>query len=448
MSSIAEMSEVLMEVLNERAKHLAVETGFIKRVRKFDGADFAQSLIFGWLQEPELSLEGLCQVLGRREVDLSAPGLFQRFTSEAAEFFRHVLEELSAHQLRAEAAVPTKLLQQFQAVILEDSSIINLPKELSAIWKGCGGHPGVSDGAVKLYVHWDVLSGYLDGPRLTDARCNDRNSPFQPSEIPAGTLYLADLGFFGLPRLQSLMRRQGRVKGYVITRLLHRTNLYLRNGHLLELRGILPKKVGEAREMGVLVGKTARVPMCLILVRVPKKVGNQRRKQLTEDAKTHGREPSEDLLYLADWTILLTNVPRRLLSLPEVVVMARLRWQIERLFRLWKEYGKIDEWRSEKPYRILTELYAKLCAMVIQQWLLHHGCWDDPHRSLFKAAQVVRREVNRLMVALMDGGVESTVTSILHLLRQRGGQLNRRKAHPGADQLVLEGLDWPITVLT
>lgn len=195
---------------------------------------------------------------------------------------------------------------------------------------------------------FDVLRGHLDGPRLTDARCNDRNSPFQANEIPAGALSLADLGFFGLPRLQGLMRRQGRVKGYVITRLLHRTNLYLRNGHLLELRGILPKKVGEAREMGVLVGKNAHVPMRLILVRVPKKVGNQRRKQLTEDAKEHGRQPSEDLLYLADWTILLTNVPRRMLTLPEVLVMARLRWQIERLFRLWKEYGQIDEWPSRE----------------------------------------------------------------------------------------------------
>jgi hypothetical protein len=37
-------------------------------------------------------------------------------------------------------------------------------------------------------------------------------------------------------------------------------------------------------------------------------------------------------LSLADWTILLTNIPRRLLSLPEELVMARLRWQIERLF--------------------------------------------------------------------------------------------------------------------
>ncbi len=308
MSSITEVSEVLTEVLNKTANRLARETDVIKRVRNLNGADFAQSLIFGWLQDPDISLEGLCQVMGRREGALTASGLCQRFTPESAEFFRRILEELSAHHLRAEESVPPKVLQHFQAVLLEASSIIGLPKELSVIWKGCGGHPGASEGGVKLYVRWDVLTGYLDGPRLTDAKNNDRHSPFEASEIAAGALYLADLGFFGLPRLQSLMQRQGRVKGSVITRMLHRTNLSLRNGHLLALRGVLPRKVGEAREMGVLVGKTARVPMRLILVRVPKKVGNQRREQIKEDAKDHAREPSEEMLYLADWTILLRHL--------------------------------------------------------------------------------------------------------------------------------------------
>lgn len=143
------------------------------------------------------------------------------------------------------------------------------------------------------------------------------------------------------------------------------TGLWLRNGHKLDLRGVLPVQVGEARELGVLVGKHARLPMRLILVRVPKEAADQRRERLRADAKDHGREPSAESLYLADWTILLTNVPRRLLLLPEVLVCARLRWQIERLFRLWKEDGQIDEWRSKKPYRVLTELYAKICAMLI-----------------------------------------------------------------------------------
>ncbi|HEY1348485.1 MAG TPA: transposase [Ktedonobacteraceae bacterium] len=200
--------------------------------------------------------------------------------------------------------------------------------------------------------------------------------------------------------------------------------------------------------MGVLVGKTARMPMRLILVRVPKKVAQQRREPMIEDAKDHARQPSQEVLFLADGTILLTHVPRRMLSLPDVLVMARLRWHIERLFRLWKAYGTIDAWRSKKPSRILTERSATICAMLMQPWLLHQGCWNDPHRSLFKAAQVLRREINRLLVALCEGDVESTLTSTLRLLRQPGGHLHRRKTHPGTDQILLDGRDWPMTVLT
>ena len=105
---------------------------------------------------------------------------------------------------------------------------------------------------------------------------------------------------------------------------------------------------------------------------------------------------SEEALYLAGWTIVLTNLPRTRADYAQVLVLLRLRWQIERLFRLWKEDGKIDEWRTKKPYRILCEFYAKLCAMIMQSALLAEGCWSDPYRSIVKAAQAIRREVNRI----------------------------------------------------
>lgn len=180
----------------------------------------------------------------------------------------------------------------------------------------------------------------------------------------------------------------------------------------------------------------ARLSLRLLLVRVPKTVGNQPGESLRADAKDHGRELLAESLDLADWAIMLTHVPRRQLSLPEVPVCSRLRWHIERLFRLWKGYGNVDEWRSKKPFRVLTELSAKIGAMLIHQWLLYQGCWHDPHRSLFKAAQVLRREINRLMVALFEKEVESRLTSILHLLRLTGGQLHRCKGHSGTDQLL------------
>jgi hypothetical protein len=394
MSSGAQLAEVLQQILNKEACRLARETGFIERERSFDGADFAQSLIFGWLQEPQISLDGLIQVLGRREVTLTSSGLSQRFTKECATFFQRLLERLSAMQLQAEKAVDCALLRRFRAVIVEDSSQIQLPGELAAVWQGCGGKPGTSGSTIKLFVRWDVLNGQLWGPPLTEGRRNDHRSPFGIEGLAAGSLLLRDLGFFSLSHLAQICQRKGRQKRYVITRLYPTTKLFTRCDHEINLRAILPRKVGEAKELGVLVGQEAREPSRLILVRVPKEAAEHRRKFLRENAQAHGREPAEEVMYLADWTIVITNVPTRLASLPEVLVLLRLRGPIERLSRLWKSYGFIDEWGSKKPWRVLCELYAKLCAMLIQQWLIQAGCWDDPHCSLVKAAQVVRRESN------------------------------------------------------
>jgi hypothetical protein len=151
------------------------------------------------------------------------------------------------------------------------------------------------------------------------------------------------------------------------------TRLTTRGGHQIELRAIVPRREGEAVELGVLLGKQACLPVRLLLVRVWEVVAEQRRKRLRETAQDHGHEANPEVWYLAGWTIVVTNVPRARLSIPEALVLLRLRGPIERLFRLWKEQGQIDDWRTRNPWRILCELYGKLAAMLIQHWLIQVG---------------------------------------------------------------------------
>jgi Transposase DDE domain len=436
MISVPQFAETLRQILEEEANELAKETGFIQRERVINGADFAQTLIFGWLEEPEITLDGLTQIAQRREVEITSSGWHQRFTPEAVAFLERLLGRLTQVRLEAEVA-PVALLKRFSAVIVEESSTISLPDELAELWPGCGGSAGSSQAMLKLFVRWNVLTGDLRGPLLTQGRHADGKSPFNEEEVPAGGLYLADLGFFALWRLQRLSQRRAGHKRYYLLRLPVGTRLYTRAGHQLELRGIVPQQEGAAVELGVLVGKQARVPARLILQRVPKEVAEQRRKRIREEAHDHGYEPSEEALYLAGWTIVVSNVPRRLLSLEECLVVLTVRWQIERLFRLWKEDGLIDEWRSKKRWRILCEIYAKLAAMLIQHWLIEAGCWQDPQPSLVKAAQVVRREANRLMVGLWDGDLERHIRGILRSMRS-GCRIEKRKLFPSTAQR-LEG---------
>ena len=58
LTSEPHQAEALQRILEEEAKLLAFDSGFIERERAFNGADFAQALILGWLQRPDERLEG------------------------------------------------------------------------------------------------------------------------------------------------------------------------------------------------------------------------------------------------------------------------------------------------------------------------------------------------------------------------------------------------------
>jgi len=359
--------------LEEEANHLARESGFVQRERNLSGADFAQTLIFGWWQEPQETLDGLSQVAQRREVSISASGLCQRFTQEAASFLQRLLERLTQVHLQVEPA-QLPLLSRFAAVVVEDCSSISLPDELETCFLGAGAQRA----GLKLWVRWDVLTGHLQGPLLTQARQPESPSPFNEEPLPDDGLYLADLAFFSLQRLQRLAHPTEGGRGWFVMRLNQHTALYTRSGHRIELAGVVPRQEGELREMGVLLGKEARLPVRLLMLRVPEEVAEQRRERMREEARTHGRHVSEQALYLAGWTLVVTNVPTSGLSAAEVLVLLGVRWQVERLFRLWKDEGQIDEWRSKKRWRILCELYAKLAGMLIQHWLRPRGLLAGP----------------------------------------------------------------------
>ncbi len=89
--SVTQQAELLQQILGQEADQLARETEFIQRERAFSGADFAQALILGWLQRPDERVEGFVQILGRREVTITAAGLSQRFTPKAATFMQRRL---------------------------------------------------------------------------------------------------------------------------------------------------------------------------------------------------------------------------------------------------------------------------------------------------------------------------------------------------------------------
>lgn len=387
MTTVADLTQTLQTLVTTTAETAARRTGFVQRRSKLTGAAFVQALVFGWLANPHATVEALAQMAAAVGVVISPQGLDQRCTEAAAAF----LEEVLAAAVRAVVAaepVAIPLLQRFTAVALLDSSTIVLPDALAPWWPGCGGTtPTHTSAALKLHVRFDVCSGALAGPMLSDGRTNDAAAPPQARPLPAGALRLADLGFFDLAAFKEMAARGV----FWLSRLHATTAVQTPDGRRWDVLTLLQRQGAVAEvDLPITLGAAAHLPARLLAVRVPAEVANQRRRRLRVAAQRRGTAPSAASLARADWTILVTNAPPALLSLREALVLARARWQIELLFKLWKSHGHIDESRSAKPWRVLCEVYAKLLAMVVQHWLLLVGCWAYPDRSLVKAAQTVR----------------------------------------------------------
>ena len=176
-------------------------------------------------------------------------------------------------------------------------------------------------------------------------------------------------------------------------------------------------------------------------MRVPPSVAVQRRAALRQEAAHRGRAVSAQRLALCDWIILVTNVPTSgavTLSLAEALVLYRARWQIERLFRLWKEVGQVDEWRSAKPWRILCEVYAKLLVMIVEHWVLLCSGWQYADRSWHQAAQTLQKHALHLASVW---GQRRLVRRALQTIADcigSGCRLNKRRKRPSTYQLLCD----------
>ncbi len=437
MSNIPQVAQAMSSVLTTAADKAAHQSGFQQRRSKLTGALFVQTLVLGWLKNAQASLEELTQTTAALGVGISPQGLDQRFTPAAAQCLEQVLEA-GVSQLISADPVSLPVIQRFRGVYLQDSTTITLPDPLAQVWTGCGGNTPVGHcAALKLQVRLDWNTGALSGPLLQDGRAQDRSSPLQRQSLPPGGMWIADLGYFSLALLGDLAQ-QG---VYWLSRFRVGTVVLDPAGHPWDLADLLPSQVGVEVEQPIMLGAQQRLPCRLLAQRVPPKVAQERRRRLRAQAKRKGQGVSQARLALADWTLLVTNAPVELLTLPEALVLARIRWQIELLFKLWKSQGQIDQWRSGKPWRIMCEVYAKLLAMLIQHWILLVGCWAYPNRSLTKAAQTVRSYALLLTSALAGIIALSVVIEQIARCLALGCRMNRRKAQPNAYQLLLDLAD-------
>lgn len=431
--TVTQLATTLQTLFTDQVQAAAQASGLIQRQGKLTAPAFVQGLVFGWLANPQATLEELAQAVTLAGSSLTPQALDQRFTAAAADCLRRVLLQAVAHVLQAApAALP--LLQRFPGVYLLDSSILPLPDALAEQYPGCGGRAGKGRrAALKIQVRFDQLRGGLE-LELQAGRDSDQKATLHTATLPAGSLRLADLGYFSL----DVLRHYADQGVCWLSRVQPGTVVWDAQGHKRSLLEVLQKQKGQRVDLAVRLGNKHRLSCRLLAIRVPARVARVRRQRVLANAQKWGHKVKAERLALCAWNVYVTNAPVEKLSVQEAWVLARARWQIELLFKLWKSYGGVDESRSGKPYRVLCEVYAKLLAMVVQHWSLLLGCWQQVDKSLVKAARTVRNQGLRLLGAL--GGVRR-LTRALAQVRDclgQGCRMNKRRGRPHTYQTLLD----------
>jgi Transposase DDE domain len=433
MATITQVTEALQKVVGERLEELARDSGFIKRKVVVSGSGFVEALVMAFQSKRTASYSEISQAATSLGMPMSSQGMEQRLNEDAARFMKSVLEYALQEKISGVQQSAFVVLEKFNGVYLRDSSTIGLPSVLKSIWKGNGNASGET-AALKLQVSWEYSRGALDGITLQDGYCQDKTSPYQNMELPRSALHLADLGYFSLEKLAQDHRRGV----FWITRWKFRTLLWTESFDPIELASFLSHSALTELDVPVWVGGKQQVRCRLVACRVPQEVADRRRQRIYEQYRIKGRHPSPTLLRLADWTIVLTNVPTEMLSGREVLLLLKVRWQIELLFKLWKHYLSVDKWNSNNPWRILTEIYAKLITALIFHWTTLSDLWNYPNRSLFKAALIFQKFVAILLLNLDNAQFLQSTLKRLNDCYAKSCRINKRANRACTFQKLLE----------
>jgi hypothetical protein len=444
MTSIPQVSRMLRTLFEKDAVEPGKQAGMRHRTISF--TQLAWLLVLGWWKQPAAGPSALARFAGSLGSSLSKQAVDCHFTHRTADWRLSLLQRAVEYVVCAQA-ISLPLLQRFTAVLLEDGRSISLPNALKSVWGGCGGGPSSSgtdrktQAALKITVRWDVLAGRLHGPYLQEGRRHELSSVLREQAMPAGSLWIADLGYWALKWLHYLS-----VQG-VFFLMRYKAGIVLWVGkERLDLLAILPKATGQRLEMHVDVGGDRRLKQVRLLAeRVPPEVASQRQERIKEAACRHSKPLNPLVMELANWTLVVTNVPASWLSFEQAFARLCARWQIELLFKLWKEQGLLDEWNTSKPWHILCQVYAKRLSMVLQHWFLLLSCWDDPHHSLSSVSEILRELLPTLVHGLCR---HLPLSRAIHLVLQsvRGGcSIPARSTRLSTSYRLLSALDPALT---
>lgn len=330
--------------------------------------------------------------------------LNERFTDKSLKMSKLALKEalnlkIDKSTLENEKKTTRELLAKFNRILMRDSTVVKLPSHLHEDFPGS--HSRNKDKPVasaRVQALFDFSNEKWVDFQIGSYRDNDQGAADCIGDyLETGDLILQDLGYFTLQWIKQVIKKQ-----FIITKWHPSCHLLTLDGEKIDLLALAKKE--SYVDMPVLVGSKDKIPMRLVLRKLPKKKAEKIVADAKKDRHTKANH-SEEYMALLNYELYLTNVKTDVLLSSEIAKLYGLRWYIEILFKSWKSYAnfaKVFAKKKIKLERVKFTIYLMLTEFVWLTTVVYHEVKQkikkvtNRHLSILKYMKIVNNFIDKL----------------------------------------------------
>lgn len=348
---------------------LSKENSFVQRVRKVTAISLLESVLFSGNDPSKVSLNDMA-IYHRIHygIKLTRQSIGKRFNKNATEFLKQLLVHLL--KVNLSESIPIFTCSKFGRITIKDSTCNQLPENLKNAYPESGG--AGSKASVRVQFEYDLKN--LEVLNLTVSAFNDqdnKNAKDTLDDIKKDDLVIRDLGYVTMEILKAIEKREA----WYISRLNASITVSDEStGEQLDFSAIeeyMKKNKLSSIEKYVLLGEK-KYRTRLIIETVPTSVKEERIRKATKESKKKGRKISKDKKARFGLNLFLTNCTAEILSASEIRKIYGIRWQIEMIFKAWKQNSQFHKIKKINVDRFEFLLYAKLI-LIMLQWKIYQA---------------------------------------------------------------------------
>jgi hypothetical protein len=344
---------VLLTMMPDRWRELAQETEALKGLRKDKGeADFLRTLLLHLACGYSLR-ETAVRAREANLADLSDVAVLKRLRKS-----KDWLHALCRRLLEEQATVTQRV--SGLSLRLIDATVIQEPGPTGSTWR------------IHYSLRWPQLT--CDHFELTSDQGRGSGESLTHFPVQTGDHLLADRGYSNYASIQHVSARGGlltvRLNPKSVRLLDQNQKLFPLHRHLRRLQKTNAVGCWSVR----VTGADGQTPVSgrLCILRKSQAATAKARAKAEHDASRKGRKLQAETLLYAGYVMVFTTAPE-LFSAREILEIYRLRWQIELVFKRFKQLAQLGHLPKEDEESSKAWLYGKLFVALLTERLIQQA---------------------------------------------------------------------------